>query len=40
MSLLLGLFSSIASVIRWGEPWDIENDDPLLDRTADDAVWR
>ena len=27
---LLGLLSSLASVIRWGEPWDIPDHDPLL----------
>ena len=36
MSALLGLFTTLASVIRWAEPWDIEHDDdPLL--TRDDA---
>ena len=43
MTLLLGLFSSLASVIRFGEPWDIAfGDDPLLDRSsADDpgGIW-
>lgn len=36
MSALLGLLASLASVVRWGEPWDIEgDDDPLL--AGDDA---
>jgi hypothetical protein len=32
---ILGLLSSIASVIRWGEPWDIIGDDPLLSPLED-----
>ena len=32
MSALFGLFTTLASVIRWAEPWDIEHDDPLLTR--------
>ena len=38
MSALLGLFTTLASVIRWAEPWDIEHDDdPLL--SADRDPW-
>jgi hypothetical protein len=41
MSTLLGLFSSLASVIRWHEPWDIDfDDDPLLERSPGDELWR
>jgi hypothetical protein len=37
MSTLLGLLSSLAAMIRWGEPWDVEVDeDPLLDRSYED----
>jgi hypothetical protein len=40
MSALLGLLASLASVIRWAEPWDIElEDDPLLDRAPTDDLW-
>lgn len=40
MSALLGLISSLASLIRWGEPWDIElDDDPLLERPFVDDLW-
>jgi hypothetical protein len=40
MSALLGLFTSLASMVRWGEPWDIElDDDPLLERSYVDDVW-
>ena len=29
------LVSAFADLVRWGEPWDIEDDeDPLLDRPA------
>ena len=39
MSILLGLLSKLASVIRWAEPWDIESDDdPLLTRD-EGALW-
>ena len=37
MSTLLGLFTTIASVIRWAEPWDIEHDDDRL-LTRDDGL--
>jgi hypothetical protein len=41
VSALLGLFSSLASMIRWAEPWDIElDDDPLLERSPTDDLWR
>ena len=42
MSAFLGLLGSLSSVIRWGEPWDIEpDDDPLLERGPfdDTSVW-
>ena len=43
MTLVLGLFSSLASVIRFAEPWDIAfGDDPLLDRSSVDepgGIW-
>ena len=42
MSAILGLLGSLGSVIRWGEPWDIEpDDDPLLERAASDdaSIW-
>ena len=42
MSAILGVLGSLTSVIRWGEPWDIElDDDPLLERGAADdlSIW-
>ena len=42
MSAILGLIDSLSSVIRWGEPWDLESDDdPLLDRdpAEDTTLW-
>lgn len=42
MSKFLTLVSALASVVRWGEPWDVEHDDdPLLARTGGDepASW-
>ena len=41
MAPLYGLFGAVASMIRWAEPWDIElDDDPLLERTPTDDLWR
>ena len=38
MSTLLAFVSALASVVRWGEPWDVEHDeDPLLARSGDDV---
>lgn len=41
VSVLGRLLEPFADLVRWGEPWDVEDDDPLLD--ADDATlpsWR
>ena len=39
MSALLGLLATMGSLVRWGEPWDIEHDDdPLLDRDGSEAA--
>lgn len=39
MSMLLRLIQPFSDLVRWGEPWDVEDDDPLLE--IDDAlsVW-
>ncbi len=35
MSTFLAIVSTLASVVRWGEPWDVEHDDdPLLVRAG------
>ena len=34
MSLLTRLVEPFADLVRWGEPWDVEDDDPLLDAPA------
>jgi len=40
VSALLGFVSSIVSMIRWAEPWDIElDDDPLLERSHTEHAW-
>lgn len=31
-ALLDRILGPISELIRWGEPWDLEMDDPLLDR--------
>ena len=31
MSLLTRLLEPFTDLVRWGEPWDVEDDDPLLD---------
>ena len=31
MSLLNRLVQPFEDLVRWGEPWDVEDDDPLLD---------
>jgi hypothetical protein len=36
MAALLRLVRPFSDLVRWGEPWDVEDDDPLLD--SDDAV--
>jgi hypothetical protein len=34
-SPLLRVAGAFADLVRWGEPWDVEDDDdPLLDRPA------
>ncbi len=45
MSLLTRLVQPFSDLVRWGEPWDVEDDDPLLEsRTSrsDDtfSLWR
>jgi hypothetical protein len=39
MSLLTRLVRPFSDLVRWGEPWDVEDDDPLLDSgpRGDDA---
>lgn len=43
MSTLLAFVSALASVVRWGEPWDVEHDDdPLLTRAGSEdssSIW-
>jgi hypothetical protein len=42
MSKFLTLVSVLASVVRWGEPWDVEqDDDPLLAPAGGDEspIW-
>ena len=31
MSVLTRLVQPFSELVRWGEPWDVEDDDPLLD---------
>lgn len=31
MSVLNRLVQPFSELVRWGEPWDVEDDDPLLD---------
>jgi hypothetical protein len=41
MSMLTRLVQPFSDLVRWGEPWDVEDDDPLLDSTptrGDDAL--
>lgn len=41
MSVFNRLVQPFTDLVRWGEPWDVEDDDPLLDSTpnrGDDAV--
>jgi hypothetical protein len=33
VSVLIRLVRPFSDLVRWGEPWDIEDDDPLLDGT-------
>ena len=32
------LLRRLADLIRWDEPWDFEDEDPLLDRTGWDPA--
>ena len=34
--MLLRLLQPFSDLVRWGEPWDVEDDDPLFE--LDDAV--
>jgi len=34
MSLLTRLVEPFTDLVKWGEPWDVEDDDPLLDAPA------
>ena len=36
--MLMRLMQPFSDLVRWGEPWDVEDDDPLLD--AEDSVSR
>jgi hypothetical protein len=41
MSLLNRLVQPFEDLVRWGEPWDVEDDDPLLETSpssGDDHV--
>ena len=31
MSVLIRLVQPFTDLVRWGEPYDVEDDDPLLD---------
>ena len=40
--MLTRLVGPLTELIRWGEPWDVEDDDPLLDhgsRCDDSFSW-
>ena len=32
--MLNRLVQPFSDLVRWGEPWDVEDDDPLLDPTS------
>jgi hypothetical protein len=34
MSLLTRLVQPFSDLVRWGEPWDVEDDDPLSESGA------
>jgi hypothetical protein len=34
MSMLQQLIQPFSDLVRWGEPWDVEDDDLLLDTTC------
>jgi hypothetical protein len=34
MSMLRRLVKPFTELVRWGEPWDVEDDDVLLDPSA------
>ena len=41
MSVLNRLVQPFTDLVRWGEPWDVEDDDPLLETATsrgDDAL--
>ena len=40
MSMLDRLMQPFSDLVRWGEPWDVEDDDALLDAslTFEDGV--
>ena len=31
MSILTRLVEPFTDLVKWGEPWDVEDDDPLLE---------
>ncbi len=34
MSMLDRLMQPFSDLVRWGEPWDVEDDDALLDASS------
>ena len=34
MSLLTRLVEPFTDLVKWGEPWDVEDDDPLYEGSA------
>ena len=39
MSKLLRLVQPFSDLVRWGEPWDVEDDDPLLECDESVSSW-
>lgn len=37
--MLLRLMQPFSDLVRWGEPWDVEDDDPLLDAEEPFSRW-
>jgi hypothetical protein len=37
--MLTRLMQPFSDLVRWGEPWDVEDDDPLLDAEESFSRW-
>jgi hypothetical protein len=37
--MLLRLMQPFSDLVRWGEPWDVEDDDPLLECDESFSRW-